>query len=132
MSKIILLGILALTLLTAGCKSNKTTPAADFARVTLNVTVPPDLLTGLSEPKKDCPQSLLGELFGLTFSEPHGCIIGSVNKGGLAEQAGIKPGDSIVACNGSEVTCPSKLAEALPLGKKPGAIELVIHRPGKN
>ena len=76
-----------------------------------------------------CPSSLLTNLFGVNFSNPHGCIIGSLTPGGLAEKAGLMVGDSIVGCNGGEVTCPRTMAPLLSAPKEPGKVELIVHRP---
>ncbi len=78
-----------------------------------------------------CFQSQTGELLGVTISRPHGCVIGSVLPAGPAGKAGIKPGDSIIACDGKEVTCPRMLV--MGLGQRPGPREVkltIVRRDG--
>jgi S1-C subfamily serine protease len=79
--------------------------------------------------RQGCPSSALSALFGVQFSQMHGCVIGSITAGGLAEKVGLKPGDSIVGCNGGEATCPRTLVPLLSASKEPGKIELIVHRP---
>jgi S1-C subfamily serine protease len=110
-------------------------PREDVQVVTLTVKVAPELLSRRGERGRgghqNCPQTRLEELFGIRFSQPHGCFVGRVAPGSLAEQAGLKAGDSITACNGEKVTCPASLLQRMPLGKEPGLIELTIERnPG--
>jgi len=77
-----------------------------------------------------CFQSQTGELLGVTIARPHGCIIGNVLPEGPAGKAGIKPGDSIIAFDGKEVTCPRTLV--MGLGQRPGPreVKLTIVRAG--
>lgn len=75
--------------------------------------------------RQGCPSSALSALFGVSFSSMHGCVLGSVAPGGIAEQIGLRAGDSIVGCNGGEATCPRTLVSLLRAGK----VELIVHRP---
>lgn len=52
--------------------------------------------------------------------QPAGVEVANVAKGGAAEKAGIKPGEVIVAVNGTPTLSQAELAEALA-GLKPGA-----------
>jgi membrane-associated protease RseP (regulator of RpoE activity) len=100
--------------------------------VKLTVKVAPELLSpraaGRRGGRQNCPQTVLQQLFGVRFSRPHGCLVGGVEPGSLAEQAGLQAGDSITECNGEQVTCPASLLQRLPLGREPGLIELTIER----
>jgi hypothetical protein len=75
--------------------------------------------------RQGCPSSALSALFGVNFTSMHGCVLGNVAPGGLAEQIGLRTGDSIVGCNGGEATCPRTLVPLL----RPGKVELIVHRP---
>lgn len=79
--------------------------------------------------RQGCPATALSSLFGVSFSSNHGCVLGSVTPGGLADKIGLKAGDSIVGCNGSEATCPRTLVPLLGTSKEPGKVELIVHRP---
>jgi S1-C subfamily serine protease len=76
-----------------------------------------------------CPKSALQEMLGLTFSEAHGCVVGEVDPGSTAAKAGLKRGDSIVACNGNTVTCPSSLFPVLQPDPKTGKVTFTVNRP---
>jgi hypothetical protein len=73
-----------------------------------------------------CPKSASSDILGIQISRPHGVIVGAVVPGGPADMAGIKVGDSIIACDGQPVTCPASL---LPLlGGGPRDLQLTIRR----
>ncbi len=71
-------------------------------------------------------------LFGFEWAEVHGCVVGKITPGSLAAQVGLRPGDSFVACNGKEISCPSSfeptVRESLK-GPNPGHLVLLVHRP---
>jgi S1-C subfamily serine protease len=75
-----------------------------------------------------CPKTESGLILGIEISRPHGCVVGSVLPGGPAETAGIKVGDSIVACEGTAVSCPSVLLPLLPQGGGEAEVKLTIRR----
>jgi len=76
----------------------------------------------------NCPMSESSEILGIQIGQPHGVIVSRVVPGGPAEKAGIKAGDSIVACNGKVVTCPSTLRPLLGAGEKAREVKLTIRR----
>ena len=75
-----------------------------------------------------CPKDQCGEILGITISSPHGIVVAAVVPDGPADAAGIKPGDSIVACNGTRVSCPAVLLPLLGTGKEPLTVKLTTHR----
>jgi hypothetical protein len=79
--------------------------------------------------RASCPATAFAMLFGAQLANPRGCILGALTPEGLAARAGLRAGDSIVACNGREVTCPSTFLPAVLAPKQPDTIELIIHRP---
>jgi len=79
--------------------------------------------------RQGCFVSAVSTLFGAEISQPHGVIIGKLTPGGVAEKIGLKVGDSIVECNGGEVTCPRTFVPLLATPKEPGKVELIVHRP---
>ena len=104
--------------------------AQGYDILTLEATIPQETIDAAQNPQ-DCPRTFLMSLFGVTWSNPHGLVIGSLTKGGLAEQAGLQPGDRIVSCNGEEVTCPATFEPVIRASftsKEPGKITLIIHR----
>lgn len=76
----------------------------------------------------DCPQTQVCALFGIEIAAPHGIRVGKVLAGSPAEAAGIVPGDSIVKCDGDEVTCPSTLVPYLEQRKERKPVELTVQR----
>jgi len=107
-------------------------PASDTAALGYEVlTIAADLPQELVDVanRQGCPLSALSALFGVDFSNPHGCIIGTLTPGGLAEKIGLMVGDSIVQCNGGEITCPRTFVPLLSTPKEPGKVELIVHRP---
>ncbi|HWS46753.1 MAG TPA: trypsin-like peptidase domain-containing protein [Acidimicrobiia bacterium] len=70
----------------------------------------------------------LQQQFGLTQSE--GALVQAVGSGSPAAQAGIQPGDVIVAADGKPVTSPEDLITAIR-GHKPGdTMQLTVARNG--
>jgi serine protease Do len=71
----------------------------------------------------------LAETFGL--KGPQGALVGSVQKGGPAAKAGLKPGDVIVKFDGKPITRSSDLP-ALVAAAKPGQqVTIEVWRDGK-
>jgi serine protease Do len=71
----------------------------------------------------------LAESFGL--AKPTGALISSVEKGSPAAQAGLEPGDVILAINGKEIASSSELPPIVA-GIRPGdSAKLRIWRKGK-
>jgi serine protease Do len=71
----------------------------------------------------------LAETFGL--KSPQGALVGSVQKGGPAAKAGLKPGDVIVKFDGKPIARSSDLP-ALVAAAKPGRqVTLEVWRDGK-
>ncbi len=93
----------------------------------ITADLPQDLVDAAN--RQGCFVSALSALFGVDFSNPHGCIIGKLTPGGLAEKIGLRVGDSIVECNGGEITCPRTFVPLLSTPKEPGKVELIVHRP---
>ena len=75
-----------------------------------------------------CPQTEMDHTLGVVLTQPHGCIVGSVDPKGPAAKAGIKPGDSIVEANGNTVTCPSTFVPNLGRMDKSGKMKLTVLR----
>lgn len=80
-------------------------------------------------PGGGCPREMTGATLGVEIAQPHGCIVGSVSKGGPAGKAGIKVGDSIAACGGQAVTCPATLFPYLQRGGEARKLKLTVYRP---
>ena len=77
---------------------------------------------------RGCPQSSVGTILGVTISRPHGCLVGGVAPGGPGEAAGLKVGDSIVACQGEPVSCPSGLLPHVRPAGEEREVELTVRR----
>lgn len=67
--------------------------------------------------------------FGL--DRPRGALVGSVEKGGPADKAGIEPGDVILAVNGRNVETSSELPGIIMRMKPGSTAKLAIWRNGK-
>jgi S1-C subfamily serine protease len=70
----------------------------------------------------------MSAILGCAVASPHGIIVGSVAPDSSAAEAGILPGDSITACDGKIVTCPSTLLPRLKQGEEPRQVELTLRR----
>jgi S1-C subfamily serine protease len=108
--------------------------AGEYEELTLAVTIPGRSAAGAPQPPaagghSNCPMTQSSGLLGIQISQPHGVIVGAVVPGGPAEKAGIKVGDSIVACNGKPVTCPASLLPLIRAGEKAQELKLTIRRP---
>jgi hypothetical protein len=158
MGKRAYLGLLALAVLGTGCRSSlekqgevkpapAQTPKPVATAPTPSTPVPeaaaagrgyevlkltaqlPRSLVDDARARASCPATAFAMLFGAQLANPRGCILGALTPEGLAARAGLRAGDSIVACNGREVTCPSTFLPAVLAPKQPDTIELIIHRP---
>jgi predicted metalloprotease with PDZ domain len=147
------LGVLGLALMLAGCggktaqapaptkaapshAKKATTPAVplgELVTVTLTAKLPTQPGAGHPGPGSGgggggCPKGALQALLGIELANPEGIVIAEVKPNGVGAKAGLKPGDSIVGCNGSDVTCPSSLEPHLYEGEKPGETVFVVER----
>jgi S1-C subfamily serine protease len=100
-------------------------PGYEILRITADL--PQELVEAAN--RQGCPMSAVSALFGAEISQPHGVVIGKLTPGGVAEKIGLRAGDSIVQCNGGEVTCPRTFVPLLAAPKDPGKVELIVHRP---
>ena len=109
----------------------KPVASGPYEVLALTAQLPPDVMEKAKGPA-GCPSSFLMALFGFEWREVHGCVVGKINPGGLAESVGLKTGDSFVKCNGKDISCPSSfeptVRESLN-GPDPGKLILLIHRP---
>jgi predicted metalloprotease with PDZ domain len=109
-------------------------PAADQDKLVIPVQLPPAgqvrpmAGAGLSGHGPNCPQTQVSGLLGVQIGQPHGVILGHVSPTGPAGKAGLKAGDSIIACNGAAVTCPATLLPMLRTGEKPTTVKLTVLR----
>ncbi len=77
---------------------------------------------------RGCPMKDSGTILGIRISSPHGIIVSEVVPGGPADKAGIKVGDSIIACNGKPTSCPSVLRPMIVPKKQSYVVKLTIRR----
>jgi len=111
---------------------------AGFEEIVVTVEIPVEPLAE-EEPAQPagshggsrCPMSESGTILGIVIGVPHGIIVSKVLPDGPAAKAGIKVGDSIVACNGVKVSCPSALRPMLDNNGSPLTVKLTIHRAKK-
>ncbi len=87
-------------------------------------TAPP----GRPAPGGGCPMKQVSAVLGIAIAQPMGCLIGAVQPGSPADEAGLKAGDSIIACDGNVVTCPSSLAPGIAPRREPREVELTVRR----
>ncbi len=71
----------------------------------------------------------LAETFGL--KGPQGALVGSVQKGGPAAKAGLKPGDVIVKFDGKPIARSSDLPSLVAAAKPGRQVTLEVWRDGK-
>jgi hypothetical protein len=108
--------------------------AAGYEQLVLTVSIPAQSEAAPGEAPAapgghpGCPKSASSDILGIQISQPHGVIVGAVVPGGPADMAGIKVGDSIIACDGQPVTCPASLLPLLS-GGGPRELTLTIRRP---
>lgn len=108
--------------------------AGEYEEVTLTVTIParPEAVPGDAPQARGghagCPMSQSGDILGIRISQPHGIVVGWVSAGGAAGKAGIKTGDSIIACDGKMLSCPASLRPFLISGAEPLKLKLTILR----
>jgi serine protease Do len=107
-----------------------------YEELVLTVEIP--VQPGVEEPRPGqvavapglggCPKTGCSRLLGIGIGSPHGIVVSKVLPGGPAEKAGIKVGDSIVACKGRATSCPSYLRPMLGTGGTVVTVELTIRR----
>jgi len=86
-----------------------------------------------------CPTSQVEKILGASLYRGKGnasdgrlgAQIQEVSANGTAANAGLKGGDVVVSCNGTEVTCPKSLLEALSGLKAGSKAVLAADRSGK-
>jgi predicted metalloprotease with PDZ domain len=108
-------------------------PLGELETVTLTAKLPTQPSAGHPGPGSGgggggCPKGALQALLGIELANPEGIVIAEVKPNGVGAKAGLEPGDSIVGCNGSDVTCPSSLEPHLYEGEKPGETVFVVER----
>ena len=107
-------------------------PLGELVTVTLTAKLPTRPGAGHPGPGSGgsggCPKGALQALLGIELANPEGIVIAEVKPNGVGAKAGLKPGDSIVGCNGYDVTCPSSLEPHLYEGEKPGETVFVVER----
>jgi serine protease Do len=67
---------------------------------------------------------------GLGLKEIRGVLVNSVNPGGPAAQAGIKPGDVILQVNGKDVPSPNELRNEIAAMSPGTEVALTVSRDG--
>ena len=70
----------------------------------------------------------LGGFVRLTGEESQRVLVAQINRAGLAEKAGLFPGDVITHVNGEAVHTPEQLAAHLSAGLHDGVIEIAVQR----
>jgi len=111
--------------------------AVPYEELVLTVEIPVQPPSAAAQPGQPagphggagCPKTESSQLLGIEIGSPHGIVVSNVVAGGPAEKAGIKVGDSVVACNGTATTCPSGLRPLLGSGRQVVTVKLTIHRP---
>ncbi len=77
---------------------------------------------------RGCPMKDSSAILGVTISSPHGIVISEVVPGSPADKAGLKKGDSIVACNGNPTSCPSVLRPMITPTRTTRVVKLTVRR----
>jgi len=67
----------------------------------------------------------------LGLKEPHGVIVGAVEKGSPAERAGLKQGDVIVAFNGNQIADGNSLRNLVASAGPNAEVTLAVLRAGR-
>ena len=70
----------------------------------------------------------LGGFVRLTGEESQRVLVAQINHAGLAEKAGLLPGDVITHVNGEAVHTPEQLAAHLAAGLQEGVVEVAVQR----
>ncbi|MFZ1481988.1 MAG: PDZ domain-containing protein, partial [Paracoccaceae bacterium] len=102
-------------------------PVADLDRIVTGLieeTLLPFPALGLQARPVDRKVAAMLEL------EPHGLLVDGVKGGGLAAAAGLKPGDVIVAVNGTDLVQPGDLAFLIEAAQAEGEASLTVLRDG--
>ena len=117
----------------SGAAAHSQDPDA-FEEVVVKVEIPPAGQAASADvvmPKggaPGCPMKAMAAILGCAVASPHGIVVGSVAPDSSAAEAGIVPGDSIIACDGKTVSCPSTLLPNLKQGKDARQVELTVRR----
>lgn len=99
---------------------------ADHEDVTVSIEIPP--LSEFLEPwaKTDgCPHTRLTGTLRARIGSSNGCPVLSVESGGSADKAGLRPGDRL----GGPDDCASTLYPSFAPGVESRTIEWTVHRP---
>ena len=102
-------------------------PAQDLDRIVTGLieeTLAPFPSLGLKARPVD---RKVGAMLGL---DPHGLLVDGTVKGGLAEAAGLKPGDVILGVNGTAIAQPGDFAFLLEAALEAGEARLTLLRDG--
>ena len=102
-------------------------PAQDLDRIVTGLieeTLAPFPSLGLKARPVD---RKVGAMLGL---DPHGLLVDGTVKGGLAEAAGLKPGDVILGVNGTAIAQPGDFAFLLEAALEAGEARLTVLRDG--
>jgi S1-C subfamily serine protease len=141
------LGVVGVAFLVAGCgsragreaadapgpshaktgKAPMAIPAGEIETLTLTAHLPKEAPRPTGG-KENCPKGMLQAALGIELANPHGIVIGKVEPNGAGAKAGLKPGDSVVGCNGHPAACPSSLEPNLYSGDTPGQAMLTVER----
>jgi serine protease Do len=103
-------------------------PTAELQRIVqglIDETLPPFPTLGLTARPVD---RQIAETLG---TEAQGLLIDAVAPGGLAETAGLKPGDILTATDGKTLTQPGDFAFAIEAATNDGAATLTLLRAGE-
>jgi len=96
-----------------------------WAERTVTVTIPAE--TAGSD-RRGCPKSVVSAILGVVMMKPHGCLVSRVMPGSPADAAGLKAGDSIIACQGESVACPAGLLPLMLPAGEDRDVELTVRR----
>ena len=102
-------------------------PAQDLDRIVTGLieeTLAPFPSLGLKARPVD---RKVGAMLGL---DPHGLLVDGTVRGGLAEAAGLKPGDVILGVNGTAIAQPGDFAFLLEAALEAGEARLTVLRDG--
>ncbi len=122
---------------TSPAQTNQPAPAgaalpSGKQELVLTLVLPPSseklATTAFSGHGSNCPQSTISALLGAEITSPHGLVLGRIAPEGLAAKAGLKPGDSIVKCDGVAVTCPQTFLPYMGRREQPREVKLTVLR----
>jgi hypothetical protein len=101
---------------------------ASWTEQTLTVRIPAGTEGSEGSDRTGCPMSAVSAILGVAIASPHGCYLGHTTPGGPADAAGLKAGDSIIACQGESVHCPSSLLRHVLPTEDDHDVELTVRR----